>query len=184
MYIPEILDSFELLGPLSLGTTAKSWAKDGCRRERFPRYPYIHDSNWFCVTSRTLPCRRRRSHPRQPYIRDSSGSSPNIAEMISYQTTESFATASYPLFRRVFASHHGYYVQRGYGAIRHSVISLILASVSVTYRKSRPCRRQLRFPTPSVRNAQCNVCNAYDTLGRERDPCVYNSEPHQTEGSE
>jgi hypothetical protein len=29
----------------------------------------------------------------------------------------------------------------------------------------------------------CNVRNAYDTLGRERDPCVCNSEPHQTEGS-
>jgi hypothetical protein len=26
----------------------------------------------------------------------------------------------------------------------------------------------------------CTLGNAYDTLGRERDPCVYNSEPHQT----
>jgi len=26
----------------------------------------------------------------------------------------------------------------------------------------------------------CTVGNAYDTLGRERDPCVYNLEPHQT----
>jgi len=26
----------------------------------------------------------------------------------------------------------------------------------------------------------CTVGNAYDTLGRERDPCVYSSEPHQT----
>jgi len=26
----------------------------------------------------------------------------------------------------------------------------------------------------------CTVGNAYGTLGRERDPCVYNSEPHQT----
>ena len=25
----------------------------------------------------------------------------------------------------------------------------------------------------------CTVGNAYDTLGRERDPCVYNSEPHR-----
>jgi len=30
----------------------------------------------------------------------------------------------------------------------------------------------------------CTVGNAYDTLGRERDPCVYNSEPHHTEGSD
>jgi hypothetical protein len=43
-----------------------------------------------------------------------------------------------------------FYVQPGDGAIRHSVISLILAPVSVTYRKSRPCRRQLRVPTASV----------------------------------
>jgi hypothetical protein len=63
---------------------------------------------------------------------------------------QSSATASYPLFQRVFASRHGYYVQPGDGAISHSVISLILAPVSVTYRKSRPCRRQLRVPTPSV----------------------------------
>ena len=27
---------------------------------------------------------------------------------------------------------------------------------------------------------RCTLGNAYDTLGRERDPCVYNSEPHQT----
>jgi hypothetical protein len=26
----------------------------------------------------------------------------------------------------------------------------------------------------------CSLGNAYDTLGCERDPCVYNSEPHQT----
>jgi len=56
----------------------------------------------------------------------------------------------YPLFRRVFASRHGYYFQPGDGIICHSVISLILAPVSVTYRKSRLCRRQLRVPTPSV----------------------------------
>jgi len=63
---------------------------------------------------------------------------------------KSSAAASYPIFRRVFASRHGYYVQPGEGAIRHSVISLILAPVSVTYRKSRPCRRQLRVPIPVV----------------------------------
>jgi len=102
------------------------------------------------VTSPTLRCRWRRSHPRQPYIRDSSGSSPNVAEITSLQTTESSATASYPLFWWVFGSRHGYDVQSGDGAIRHSVISLILASVSVAYRKSRLCRRQLHVPTPSV----------------------------------
>jgi hypothetical protein len=98
-------------------------------------------------TSPTLR-RRRRSNRRQPYIRDSSGSSPNVPEMTPWQTTESSATASHLLFRRVFGSRHGYDVQPGDGAIRHSLISLTLAPVYVTYRKSRPCRRQLRVPTP------------------------------------
>jgi hypothetical protein len=44
----------------------------------------------------------------------------------------------------------GSLVQPGDGAIRHSVISLILPPVSATYRKSRPCRRRLRVPTPSA----------------------------------
>jgi hypothetical protein len=102
------------------------------------------------VTSPTWHCCRWRSHSRQPYIRDSSGCYSNVAKMTLLQTTESSATASYPLFRRVFASRHGYYVQPGDGANRHSVISRILAPVSVTYMKSRFCRRQLRVHTPSV----------------------------------
>ena len=36
MYGLEILDLFDLLGPLSLGATAESWAQDGCRRDHFP----------------------------------------------------------------------------------------------------------------------------------------------------
>jgi len=150
MYGPEILDLFDLLGPFSLWATAESWAQDGCRRDRFPRYPYIRGSSCVRVTSPTLRCRWRRSHPRQPYIRGSSGSSPNVAEITSLQTTESSATASYPLFWWVFASRHGYYVQPGGGAIHHSVISLIPARVFVAYWKSRLCGRQLRVPTPSV----------------------------------
>ena len=101
------------------------------------------------VTSPTSRCRWRRSHPQQPYICDPSGSTPNVAEITS-QTTESSATASYPLFWWVFASCHGYHVQPDGRAIRHSVMSLILAPVFVAYRKSRPCRWQLRVPTPSV----------------------------------
>jgi hypothetical protein len=56
MYGPEILDLFDFLGPFSLGATAESWAQDGCRRDRFPRYPYIRDSSWFSrdVTDITL----------------------------------------------------------------------------------------------------------------------------------
>jgi len=37
MYGPKILDLFDVLGPLSLGDTAESWAQDGSRRELFPR---------------------------------------------------------------------------------------------------------------------------------------------------
>ena len=46
MYGPEILNLFDLLGPFSLVATAESWAQDGCRRDRFLRYPYIRDSSW------------------------------------------------------------------------------------------------------------------------------------------
>ena len=46
MYGPEILDIFDLLGLFSLGVTAESWAQDGCRRDRFLRYPYIRGSSW------------------------------------------------------------------------------------------------------------------------------------------
>jgi hypothetical protein len=45
-YVPEILNLFDVLGPFSLGATAESWALDGCRRYRFPRYRYIRDSSW------------------------------------------------------------------------------------------------------------------------------------------
>jgi hypothetical protein len=106
------------------------------------------------VTSPTLRCRWRGNHPRQPYIRDCNGSSPNVAEITSLQTTETYATASYPLFWWVFASRHGYYVQPGGEAIHNSVISLIPAPVVVAYRKSRPCRQQLRVRTPSVLQSQ------------------------------
>jgi hypothetical protein len=45
MYGPEILDLFDIWGSFSLGANAELWEQDGCRRDRFPRYPYIHDSN-------------------------------------------------------------------------------------------------------------------------------------------
>ena len=93
---------------------------------------------------------RRQSHPPQRRIPYSGGCSRQVTDITFNRTMGPSTTASYPLFRRVFASRHGYYVQPDDGAIRHSVISLILAPVSVTNRKSRPCRRQLRVPTPSV----------------------------------
>jgi hypothetical protein len=45
MYRPEILYLFDLLGPFSLEAGAESWPQDACRRDRFPRYPYIRGSS-------------------------------------------------------------------------------------------------------------------------------------------
>ena len=58
-----------LLTPFSLGATAESWAQDGLRRDRFPRYPYIRDSSW---------CLR------------------DVADITLSQTAESSAAALYP----------------------------------------------------------------------------------------
>ena len=69
MYGPEILDLFDLLVPFSLGATAESWGQDGCRRDRFPLYPYIRDSSW---------C------------------SSDVTEITLSQTAESSAAALYP----------------------------------------------------------------------------------------
>jgi hypothetical protein len=78
------------------------------------------------LTSRKWSRSRRQSHPQQRRIPYYSGCSHHVTNI-----TFNWAT----------------------GASRHSVISLIPASVSVTYRKSHPCRRQLSVPTPIVRNA-------------------------------
>jgi hypothetical protein len=43
---PKFLTSSTFWALLSLGATAESWAQDGCRRDRFLRYPYIRDSSW------------------------------------------------------------------------------------------------------------------------------------------
>jgi hypothetical protein len=80
MYGPEILYLFDLLGSFSLGAIAESWAQDGCRRDRFPRYLYIRDSSW-CSRDVTDMMSQMAGHPWQPYIRDSSGSFSNVAEM-------------------------------------------------------------------------------------------------------
>jgi hypothetical protein len=97
-------------GPFSLGTTADSWTQDGCRRDRFPRYPYIRDSNGSFpyvvaddrvirhsvvslilagvrVTSRILRSNGRRGHPPQRYIAHSSSCFCDLQEITSLQTT-------------------------------------------------------------------------------------------------
>jgi hypothetical protein len=141
------------------------------------------------------------------------------------------AIALYPWFQLVFPWRHQHYVVADGRVIRGSLISAILAGVSLTWRKLHCSRRQshppqlripysggcLRYVTditinwaagPSVTalylsfqhlflwptgnhvladdscafllQVCCSLGNAYDMLGRERDPCVYNSEPHQT----
>jgi len=84
------------------------------------------------LTSRKWRCSRRQSHPPQRRIPYSGGCSRYVTDITFNRAT---------------------------GAIRHSVISLVLAPVSVTYRKSRPCRWQLRVPTPSV--LHCRQCVRY-----------------------
>jgi hypothetical protein len=89
---------------------------------------------------------------------------------------QSSATASYPLFWWVFASRHGHYVQPGGEAIRHSVTSLIPAAVLWPTENHVLADNSCAF----LLQVCCTLGKAYDTLGRERDPCVYNSEPRQT----
>jgi len=137
----------------------------------------------------------------------------------------------YPWFQLVFAWRHQHYVVADGGVIRGSLISAILAGVSLTSRKLHRSRRQSHPPQLRVSYSGgcsrhvtditfkraagpsttalylsfqhlflwppgnhvladdscaflpqvcCSLGNAYDTLGREGDPCVYNSEPHQT----
>jgi len=130
------------------------------------------------VTSPSWSCRRRRSHPQQPYIRDSGGSFSNVAEMTLQQTTESSATASYPLFRRVFASRHGYYVQPDDGAIRHSVVSLIPAGVCVTSRILRSTGRRGHPPQRYIPHSSSCFCDLQEitslqkTVARSYSKCV------------
>ena len=76
------------------------------------------------LTSRKWHCSRRQNHPPQRRIPYSGGCSRHVADITFNRATGPSATALYP--------------------------SCFLAPVSVTYRKSRPCRRQLRVPTPSA----------------------------------
>jgi hypothetical protein len=136
MYGSKILYLFDFLGPFSLGGTRwlpaqpfsaiplYLWFKlvfAWCHRH------YIVADGWVCVVSMIL------------------AGVPLMSRKLHSSRRESSAAASYPLFWWVFTSRHGYYVLLGGGAIRHSVISLILA-----YRKSRPCGRHLHIPNPSV----------------------------------
>jgi len=176
MYGPEILDFFDILGPFSLEATAESWAQDGCRRDRFPRYTYIRDSTWCScdvtdVTSRTgessvaalysvilkgvpLTSRkwrrnRRQRHPPQRRIPYSGRCSRHVTDITFNRATGPSATTLYPSFYLLFLWPTGNHV---------------LADDSCAF----------------LLQVCCTVGNAYDTLGSERDPCVYNSEPHQT----
>jgi len=120
MYIPQILDLFDLLGPFSLWTTAESWAQDGCRRDRFPRCPYIRDCSWCAcdvadcgvirgslisvilagvpLTSRKWRRSRGHCHPPQRRIPYSGGCSRHVTDITFNRATEPSATALYPSF--------------------------------------------------------------------------------------
>ena len=76
------------------------------------------------LTSRKWRRSRRQSHPAQRRVPYSGGCSYHVTDITFNRATGPSATALYP--------------------------SCFLAPVSVTYRKSRPCRRQLRVPTPSA----------------------------------
>jgi len=62
MYGPEILDLFDLLGPLSLGATAESWAQDGCWHDRFrDTLISVNSEACSCDDIREVPCTPPRS---------------------------------------------------------------------------------------------------------------------------
>jgi len=73
---PKFLTFSTFWALFSLGVTAESWAQDGCRRNRFPRYPYIRGSSW---------CTR------------------DVTDITLSQTAESSAAALYPWFQREFS---------------------------------------------------------------------------------
>ena len=68
---PKFLTSSTFWTLFLWGATAESWAQDGCRRDRFPRYPYIRGSSW---------CSR------------------DVTDITLSLTAESSATALYPWF--------------------------------------------------------------------------------------
>ena len=127
------------------------------------------------MTSPTLRCRWRRSHPRQPYIRDSSGSS------LKSRKLHRCRRQSHPPQLRIPYSG---------GCSRHVMdITFNRAAGPSTTALYLSFQHLFLWPTGNhvLADDSCafllqvfrNLRNAYDTLGRERDPCVYNSEPHQ-----
>jgi hypothetical protein len=149
MYGPKILDLFDILGPFLGGGHCRIIGTRWLPARPFPAIPLYP---WFQLV---FAWRHRHDVADGGVIR---GSLISVILAGVSLTSRKWRLADDRVirrsvvffFRRVFASRHGYYVQPGDGAIRHSVISLILAPVSVIYRKSRPCRLQLRVPTPSV----------------------------------
>jgi hypothetical protein len=126
MYGPEFFYLFDLLGSFSLGATAESWEQDGCRGDRFPRYPYIRGSSWCSrdvtdstlslkaessaaalhisvilagvLTSRKLRRSRRQSLPPQRRLPYSGGCSHYVTDITFNRATGPSATTLYPSF--------------------------------------------------------------------------------------
>jgi hypothetical protein len=128
------------------------------------------------VTSPTLRCRRRRCHPRQSYIRDSSRSS------LTSRKWRRSGQQSHPPQRRIPNSG---------GCLRHVTDITFNRATGPSATTLHPSFHLLfLWPTGNhvladnscafLLQVCCILGNAYDTLGRERDPCVYISELHQT----
>jgi hypothetical protein len=81
----------------------------------------------------------------------------------------------YPWFQLVFAWRHRHYVIAGGGVIRGSLISVILAGVSLTSRKLRRSRRQSH--TPQRRILGCSRYVTDSTFNRATGPSATASHP-------
>jgi hypothetical protein len=175
MYGPEILDLVDLLGTFSLGPTAESWAHDGCRRDRCPRCPYIRDSSWcscdvadcgvirgglISVILAGVPLTSRKWRRSRRQCHPPQRRIPYSGGCSRHVTDITFNRATGPFATALYPSFQILFLwPTGNHVLAYDSCAFLL----------QVC---------------CTVGNACDTLGRERDPCVYNSEPHQTEGSD
>ena len=177
MYGPEILNLFDLLGPIFFRGHCTIIGSRWLPARPFfamPLYPWfqlvfpwrhrhyvvadcgvIRGSLMSVVlagvplTSRKLHRSRRQSHPPQRRIPYSGGCSRHVTDITFNRAAGPSATALYPSFQLMF----------WWPTENH-----VLADDSCAF----------------LLQVCCAVGNANDTLGRERNPCVYNWEPHQT----
>jgi len=172
MYGPEILDLFDLLSPSSLGATAESWAQDGCWRNRYLRCPSIPDSSW-------------RSRDVTTYIVADSG--------VIRGSLISVILAGVPLTlqklrcsRRQPQRHipypgrcSGHVMDITFNRATGPSTTALYPSFQLPFLWSTGNHVLAEDSCTFLLQVCSTVGNVYGTLGCERDPCVYNSEPHQ-----